>query len=63
MIKGVTCLMPEQCSKCGELFDLSYDLEREGFVNKEAIVVEIVGKMARRREERRKHLCWRCRGN
>ncbi len=53
-MKSEVCLMPEQCRKCGQLFDLSYDLEG---INTERIMAELLrvklgGKML---------LCWKCR--
>ena len=47
-------LVPAQCKKCGELFDLSYDLERVG---DERMVAELM----RAIQNPRVLLCWECR--
>ncbi len=47
-------LVPAQCKKCGELFDLSYDLERVG---NERMVVELMKAI----RNPRVLLCWECR--
>ena len=45
------CEMPEKCSECGLLFDLSYDLE--GACINEVMEVKVLSGLP---------LCWHCRG-
>ena len=53
-MKSEVCLMPEQCSNCGALFDLSYDLEGVSMDRLMAVVLraKLNGKAL---------LCWECR--
>ena len=46
--------IPAQCKKCGELFDLSYDLENMG---EERFVFELL----RANRNPKASLCWKCR--
>jgi hypothetical protein len=46
--------IPAQCRKCGELFDLSYDLEE---VSSDRMLLELL----RAVRNPRTSLCWKCR--
>lgn len=46
--------IPAQCKKCGELFDLSYDLEGMG---EDRYVVELL----KSTRNPKTALCWKCR--
>ena len=48
------CLIPEKCGRCGEVFDLKYDLEAMGSVG------EIIRDMPKK-FSRKAILCWYCR--
>ena len=48
--------IPAQCKRCGELFDLSYDLEN---ISEERLLIELV----RATKNPRSALCWECRNN
>ena len=61
-MKQAICLIPAQCAKCGELFDLSYDLEMAGWnMDREIVVAEVIRKMSRNKVMTRESLCWNCR--
>jgi len=49
-------LMATPCTKCGELFDLSYDLAR---YSNELSVEDVMSALRTKRPG--KKLCWRCR--
>lgn len=49
--------IPAQCRKCGELFDLSYDLEG---ISEERLMAEVM-KMARKNPKALQ--CWECRND
>ena len=49
------CLIPEKCGKCGEVFDLKYDLEGTGSIG------EIIRDMPKTFANRKATLCWYCR--
>ncbi len=47
--------MPAMCNKCGELFDMSYDLSKRGSMDElEGNIIKKKGKI---------NLCWECRYN
>ncbi len=46
--------MPAQCKRCGQLFDLSYDLEKFG---EEKLLLELM----RAAHGAQSALCWECR--
>ncbi len=50
----VVSAIPAQCRKCGELFDLSYDLEG---ISEERLVLELTRSV----HNPRLALCWDCR--
>ncbi|MEK6892765.1 MAG: hypothetical protein AABX07_01040 [Nanoarchaeota archaeon] len=50
------CLMPAKCNKCGELFDLSYDLARANEEIKDFGVLSVLA-----RAKQKALLCWDCR--
>ncbi len=45
-------IIPEQCRKCGTVFDLSYDLSEE-----DPYIVEVRGRIGKKLSE---SLCWAC---
>ena len=47
-------MMPVQCKQCGQLFDLSYDLEKEMDSMQEKV-------MAAKGRKAKALLCWECR--
>jgi len=49
--------MPEKCSKCGELYDLSYDLEGNSEERQFGKARVLAGKKTGKAQ-----LCWECRG-
>ena len=51
------CLIPEKCGRCGEIFDLSHDLENLGDEN----VAEAMSKIAKKLHSSEGLLCWVCR--
>ncbi len=56
MSNQINCLLPAKCGRCGELFDMAYDLDRG---EKEETFVRILS--AKRGTMRRTLLCWDCR--
>jgi hypothetical protein len=50
------CLMPAKCNKCGELFDLRYDLARSSEEIKGFSVFTALAKT-----KQKASLCWDCR--
>lgn len=52
------CALPVQCSRCGELFNLSYDLARD---SGEIQLEEVVRALRMRKAVRKPLLCWDCR--
>jgi len=46
--------IPAQCGMCGELFDLSYDLEN---ISEERLIIELMRSVRNPRTA----LCWECR--
>jgi len=45
--------IPAVCMKCGELFDMTYDLKRHYF--------DYIEETLKRKNRKQQNLCWECR--
>ena len=57
-MKNEICLVPEKCGKCGELFDLKYDVE---VLQRKLGEEEALEKVVCELKSKNGNLCWECR--